>query len=365
MTDIDRRSKIVPVMCAAAVVILLAGSLAARYMTSARVSGSRPVPPAASVPEPTALSVGDLEVPSWGSLKTSREWPVAFQTDLGLLAPLGNGSANAGEYFVAFAKEVGSRADEAAEAMAARHEVPDLGGVLPPDHPLLLEAEPWCDQSTMRYYPDLLELDGYDTRIPNLLYMLTLAKSWVARGGAAADPAAAIEDYRRAIRLGRLLRQEDVTIIADLVGLACIRIGAEAIYQMARDGGDLDLALLTSVVLGEVAPQRLLTSERITAGDLSPFGRRDPDGNVEFEMPDARIDRLVAMVTTGPDRRFGGEALIGLNIILHLGSPAQRERVAEVLNELSGSPDLFLAHGARWALDAPLNPELVEDAFQK
>ncbi len=365
MTDSKMRSKSILVVSAAVVVVLLAGSLAARYMTSARVSDSSLIAPAATVPAPVVLAVEELEVPSWGSLKQSRDWPVTFRTDLDLLAPLGDGPANAGVYFVAFAKEVGSRADEAAEAMAERHEVPDLGGVLPPDHPLLLEAEPWCDQSTMWFYPDLLELDGYDTRIPNLLYMLTLAKSWVARGNASGEPVAALEDFRRAIRLGRLLRQEDVTIIADLVGLACIRIGAEATYRSARDEGNLQAALLASVVLGEVAPQRLLTSERITAGDLSPFGRVGEDGEIEFEIPDARIDRLVAMVTIGPDRRFGGEALIGLNIVLHLGNPAQRERVAEVLNELSGSPDLFLAHGARWALDAPLNPELVEDAFQK
>ena len=73
----------------------------------------------------------------------------------------------------------------------------------------------------MRYYPDYLELDGYQTVVPNLLFQLNLAKSWVARGMAAEDLDAALEDYRRAMRLGRLLRQEDVTVIADLVGQAC------------------------------------------------------------------------------------------------------------------------------------------------
>ena len=364
MTDLKMRSKSILVVSAAAVVILLAGSLAARYLASPRISDSSPIAPAATVPAPVVLAVEELEVPSWGSLKQSRDWPVAFRTDLDLLAPLGDGPANAGEYFVAFTKDVGPRSEEAAEAMVERHEVPGLGGVLSSDHPLLLEAEPWCDQSTMVYYPDLLELEGYDTRVPNLLFMLTLAKSWVARGNASADPLAAMEDFRRAIRLGRLLRQEDVTIIADLVGLACIRIGAEAMYNTARDNKDLDLALLASVVLGEVAPQRLLTSERISAGDLSPFGRVDDHGNIEFEMPDGRVDRLVVLVTTGPDRRFGGEAIIGLNIVLHLGSPEQQERVRATLNELVGSPDPFLAHGARWALDAPLSDQLVEDAFR-
>jgi hypothetical protein len=165
------------------------------------------------------------------------------------------------------------------------------------------------------------------------------------------------------MRLGRLLRQEDVTIIADLVGLACIRFAAEGIYQTARESGDLETALVASVVLGEVAPQRLLTSERITAGDLSGFGRRTADGDVVFNMPDARIDRLVRMITTGQDRRFGGEALIGLNIVRHLGTEEQRERVRSVLSELAESADPIIAHGARWALEAPLSDRLLVDAF--
>ena len=114
-------------------------------------------------------------------------------------------------------------------------------------------------------------------------------------------------DFRRAIRLGRLLRQEDVTIIADLVGLACIRYGADGVYRVARSGGDLETALLASVVLGEVAPQRLLTSERITAGNLSSFGRRGEDGGIDFAMPDERIDRLVEQ-----QREALGGALEGL-----------------------------------------------------
>jgi hypothetical protein len=296
-------------------------------------------------------------------MRESRDWPVAFRTDLDVLAPLGDGAGNAGEYFVAFTQDVGARANEAAEAMASRRDHPHLGGVLREDHPLLLEAEPWCDQATMRFYPDLLELEGYATRVPNLLYMLTLAKSWVARGMDAAAPDAALPDFRRAMRLGRLLRQEDVTIIADLVGLACIRFAAEGIYQTARESGDLETALVASVVLGEVAPQRLLTSERITAGDLSGFGRRTADGDVVFNMPDARIDRLVRMITTGQDRRFGGEALIGLNIIRHLGTATQRDRVTGLLSELAESDDPVIALGARWALEAPLSANLMADAF--
>ena len=31
------------------------------------------------------------------------------------------------------------------------------------DDPLLREAEPWCDQATMRFYPQFLPLEGYRT----------------------------------------------------------------------------------------------------------------------------------------------------------------------------------------------------------
>jgi hypothetical protein len=354
---------VLPVVAAAAVVILLAGSLAARYVASERTAAGIQPAAAATVPGPVAIEIHDLEVPAWGSMKESRDWAVTFQTDLDLLAPMGDGPDNAADYFMEFTKEIGPRLAEVEEAMAGRLEAPGLGPVYPADHALLLEAEPWVDQATMAFYPDLLELQGYVTRVPNLLHMLTLAKSWVARGLESEDAAAAMEDFRRAIRLGRLLRQEDVTIIADLVGLACIRFGADGIYRRAVAEGDLETALIASVVLGEVAPQRLMTSERITAGNLSPFGRIGPDGELQFNISDRRIDRLMAMITDGPDRRFGGEAFIGLSIIRNLGTDDQQARVVDFLTELRDSPSPFIAHMAEWALEAPLSDGLIEDAF--
>ena len=56
----------------------------------------------------------------------------------------------------------------------------DLGKIVAGDDPLLLEAEPWCDQGTMHFYPDIFPLEGYSTRIPNLLVALTFARSWIA-----------------------------------------------------------------------------------------------------------------------------------------------------------------------------------------
>lgn len=356
-------SKNLQVVLAGAAIVVLAGLLVIRLVgLGGRVDAAERAP-AANVPEPRTADLATLELPCWACPARSGEWPVRFRTDLDLLAPLGDGQGNAAEYFVDFAKEVGPRAAEAEAAMAARIDGPDwLGRVLPPDHPLLAEAAPWCDQATMRFYPDLLELDGYSTRVPNLLLMLTLARSWTARGADAVTTADAEADFRRAIRLGRLLRQEDVTIIADLVGIACIRAGTEGIYRRAVADGDLERALVASVVFGELAPQRLLTSERITAGNLSGFGRID-GGRIEMEMPDARIDRLMELIRDRRDRRFGGEALIGLYMVRHLGTEAQRVRVTALLEELTGDPDPIVAAGARWAIEAPLDEELVRETF--
>jgi hypothetical protein len=215
------------------------------------------------VPAPLPFDVTELEVPCW-TCPSSKQWRLRFQTNLDLLAPLGNGPANAADWFGLFAKEVGPRGEEGIAAVKRGIEGPEwLGTVLPPDDPLLLEAEPWCDQATMSFYPDIFPLNGYSTRITNLLFAIKLVRSWVARGEAAESNEKAMADFRRAIRLGRLLRQEDTVVISDLVGLACIHIATRAVYDRALADGDLELALLASVIIGEVAPQRLGTKKHL------------------------------------------------------------------------------------------------------
>ena len=57
------------------------------------------------------------------------------------------------------------------------------------DDPLLLEAEPWFDQATMSFYPEYYQFAGPETQVPNLLFPMMLAKSWIARGDANEDRA--------------------------------------------------------------------------------------------------------------------------------------------------------------------------------
>jgi hypothetical protein len=236
--------------------------------------------------------------------------------------------------------------------MEARVDGPEwLGKVIPGDHPMLTEAEPWCDQAVMKFYPDVFPLDGHLTRIPNLQLPLNLARSWVARGSGSDDPEEALADMRRAIRLGRLLRQDGLTIIADLVGLACIKIGSEGIYRHAVSHGDLELALTASIVLGEYAPQRLMTMERITRGGVADFVFPGEDGTPILALTDERLEKtLIPMATSDTERRFLGEVVLSLGIVRILGTPRQQRRAIEILEVLAISDDWATAQGAQWAL---------------
>ena len=345
-------------------IIVLAGLLGVRIVDWARASGTPgpdgPKAPAATVPAPHPIVVESLQVPCWGCAE-SKEWPVRFRTDLDLLAPLGTGSANAAIWFKDFAKRSGSRAAEAHRARERRVDGPgDLGPVLRGDDPLLIEAEPWCDQATMRYYPGIYPMKGWETELPDLLIQLTFAKSWVARGMAATDPAKAMEDFRRAIRLGRLMRQEDATVIGDLVGLACIRVGAQGVYDLAVKQGNTQLALLASIVLGEVAPQKLAGAQRLTETDLAPYVRKNAAGDASLELSEKKLDHIVAVAMSGPDRRFRAEAILELNFVRHLGSPVQREKALTVLNQLAASGDGTLVDLAVWARDTKPSAEVLE-----
>ena len=358
MNTVQKNSMRVPVLVAGVVVVVLAGSLGARLIArQGKVDG--PVAPPSTVGSPTPLILADLEIPCW-SCPSAKEWPIRFQTDLDLLAPLGNGSANAAIWFSDFTKDNGPRYPEVVEAVNNRIEGPEwVGPIFPPDESLVIEAEPWCDQATMRFYPEFYDLEGYSTRIPNLLFPLALVRTWVARGMTEEDSEMAMADFRRAIRLGRLLRQEDTVVISDLVGLACIHIGARGVFKRALADGDLELALLASAVLGEVAPQRLQTKVHLTTTDLSASLHEGSDGNFELALRPDKFEALIEAAREKPDRRFRLEAIIGLNIVGFIGSPEKQEAARAVLDELAGSADPIIAETARWSRDtAPAKEDL-------
>lgn len=349
--SVNAPPKSIHVLTAIAALLLLAGGLAVRLQAGI------PQAPEATVPPPRPAAIGELDIPCW-SCRKSLDWPIRSRTDLDLLAPLGTGDGNAGKFFAQFAKVSGPRASDAAKARERLVEGPaNLGQVLPPDDPLLLEAEPWCDQGTLTFYPETLALDGYETEITDLLLPLTFAKSWVARGRQSDDSRAALDDYRRAVRLGRLLRQEDVLVISDLIGMAVIRIGSQAIFEHARDQGNLELALVASIVLGELGPQRLLTSERITRVDLAPQIKKSET----LLLPEGKLDALIALAVSAPERRFRGEGILHLGVVAHLGIAEQGAKARATLVELSASKDPIVAHLASWSLTHAPTAELIEE----
>jgi hypothetical protein len=355
MNDSKQPSKKFQVLVAAAVVICLVGLLGVRLMAKT-ANESAYAPPQANpgfVPEPKPFDFTELEFPLW-SKPDVEKWSVEFKTDLDLIAPLGTGTQNAALWFKDFTKvPEGPRLEEARKMMKQRVESSTrFEKVIPPDHPLLLEAEPWCDQATMSFYTEFIELDGWATTIPNLLVPLNMARAWVARALESDDPEAAMEDCRRAIRLGRLLRQEDVVIITDLVGMACIADGVEGIYKLAQKQGDAELAVLAAVILSEYAPQRFITKMRVADFNVWDFSEKTRDGKLKVDIPDSPFERMIERAEADTKRRFRGEAILFLTLVKERGTPEQQERVIEVLNRIAASEDPIMAESARWALNA-------------
>jgi hypothetical protein len=366
MSASRNRSVRIAIVAAAGLVVVLAGALVTRVLgNNAAAANALPAPPAATVPAPHPCDLAKLELPCWGCPQVA-ERSLRYRTDLDMLAPLGTGTANAATWFAAFAKPNGPRFAEAAAAMARRvphgalRMAPSGLDVLPPNDPLLAEAAPWCDQATMRFYPDVFPVRGADTQLPNNLLTLNLARSWIARGHDAASFDDAMADFRRVIRLGRLLRQDDVVVIDDLLGLVYIRWGAEEIYDRARKEGKTDLALLAAVVASEGAPQRYLTAARITSVDVAPYLRRTVAGSYELQLPAERYKAITEMATSCPDRRFRNEVTLSLRVVAALGAGPMRADAHALLEKLASGPDPIVAANARWCLATPVTEKDVK-----
>ncbi|MEO8585301.1 MAG: hypothetical protein ABI584_04010 [Acidobacteriota bacterium] len=337
------------VLAALTVVVVLAGTLVWRLVgrRPAVAHEALPLPrftgtaPLAHGPAPKPIVVAALKPPCWGCPEADK-WPVRYQTDLDLLAPLGDGAGNTALWLKDFAKPSGARLVEGEEAMKRRAEGPD-GSVLPPDDPLLKEAERWADQATMRFYPDVWKMAGFSTPLPNLLVAITIARSWVGRARLNPDAPEALEDCRRAIRWGRLLRQEDATFIQDLIGSACIRSGAQGLYEIAARRGDTPLMLAAAIVLGEHAPQRLRTAEMLTR-------LRVLDEAFHYKADDSAMKNILDVAQVGADRRYRLEAIGQLALVRARGPRAHRAKATEALDALAASPDPLIAAEASWAL---------------
>lgn len=323
-----------------------------------------------AVPAPAPFTLADLPDPYPWPSRVFNEEPIAleFRVDLDLLAPLGIKAGNGAVWFADFAKNIGERQGEVESAQADTRRWEFYGKertVLPPDHPLLLEAEAWVDLATWSFYPEIWPWQGGSTPIPNLLFALQLGRSWVARGQGADDPVLALADFRRTIRLGRLLCQDDVVFIQNLIGVALIRNGAEAIFDLSRSNDDGVTAALAALVINDCTALRLEQTRRFQRIAVFPdFVARieEPDGGsrTELRLPDERFDIIVQTATVDPFRALRMEAAIPLWITSHLGTPRQRTTALEILNQLQSDQDPLVAAAAEEVLGRTFNAEELE-----
>ena len=332
---------------------LFAVRVHARMQDSAGRVGSPDAPSSGTATIPGPIALQDLPTPYCWGCSWNKEAPLEFQVDLDLLAPLGDGEQNAALWFRQFAADGARSIHAGLERYKERRIDVTVDGdewkVLPGDDPVLLEAEPWVDQATCIFYPDVWDVTGVDTPIPNLLFLLDLARSWVVRGRLSEDPARAAEDFRRAIRLGRLLRQDDVSIIQDLVAIACIRLGAEAMYELAREEGDGATMVVATLVLTDKDAMRLQTARRFTVFEPGVRVNGLDSGKLSLRINDEELDSIVRLTRELNERRFRFEGLNALLYVKHLGSPGQQAIARSALVELAKDPDeLFAGMAARY-----------------
>jgi hypothetical protein len=329
------------------------------FLAASSAGAAGPIAPPATVPEPRSITLAELPKPArWAHDLGFGSPHLEFRVDLDLIAPLGNGRGNAADYFRAFAKG-GSRAAQAEAARSRRVEV-DGDPVLPPNDPLLLEAELWIDQARLRFFPQLWTVQGLSTPVPNLIHMSLLARSWVARGKAQADHQAARRDFRRAIRLGRLLRQDDVTTLPDIAGLMFIRHGLNALYDDAVATSDATQAALLLLAIHDHEALRMESSRRRTLLRSvekiaeSPFGRLF---GPSVDISDGQLEEIRNLTRPDVDRRFRIDALVALHIISRAGSSHEKEIAARTIAALRSDADHLVADAASWAAAAPLDVE--------
>jgi len=362
------RNKAFAILSATALTLILLAVFAVRVHARMQDEVQRGGPPPSTPMVPKPIVLGDLPTPYCWGCSWNKEAPFEFQVDLDLLAPLGHGEQNAALWFRQFAADGARSIDAGLEPYKERRVDVKLDGnewkVLPGDDPLLLEAEPWVDQATCSFYPDVWEVTGMDTAIPNLLFMLDLARAWVVRGKLADDPERAVADFRRAVRLGRLLRQDDVTIIQDLVAIACIRIGAEAMYELARDQGDGATMVVATLVLTDKDAMRLQTAQRFTVFEPGVSVNGLDADKLSLRIDDAELDSIIRLTRQLTERRFRFEGLNALLLVKHLGSPGQQDAASAALVKLAADPDELFAGMAAKYRDTELTEaglrELVE-----
>jgi hypothetical protein len=316
-----------------------------------------PAAPAATVPAPRALSSAELETPPcWSCLPETEQVP-RLRTDLDAIAPLGTGTGNAATWFASFSGTPAPRAADLSAARKRREEAPvrtqGSSAWFLADDPVVQEGAGWADQATFHVELGDRPWPGPDDPLPvNVLLAIQLVKAWVQHGDLAQSPDVARDDYRRCIRLGRLLLQDDQLWTQSRIGRQCIRHGALALHRRAlKDGTPAD-ALVADRVLAEVDGALLLDRLMDEELDLREMIVRDEAG-VRLAIPALRLKRLVATARTSGDRSWRTAAIGALRSVKNLAPAEEAKTAADALDALAADKDAVVAAAAKWAATTP------------
>lgn len=296
------------------------------------------------VPAPEPISLEEIPAPSTRSRNPGEH----LELLLDALAPLGTVEGNAAEWLADFVRPGGERWDG-----GWRGELVDSqrGRVFPAGHSILEEAESWTNRARLRLYPDTISIEAPGFGVPFPLFLMRLGRSWWHHGLEAGGEEGR-ESFRHAIRLGRLLRQDDVTHIQDVMGLVLIRFGLQGFHELAAREGDAETMLLAASAMAE--------AELVREPDYRDF---DPqidiacglrtEGRPKLEGVSRRsIEAVLGAVKNGKlARRRRVEALPYVRTVMEAGDRRQREEAREALAELAACDDEILAALARGYLE--------------
>ncbi|MEM7248117.1 MAG: hypothetical protein AAF533_22480 [Acidobacteriota bacterium] len=343
-----------------AVLVVLAGLLGLRLHASTPsprsvpdVAGQElapppvPVAPPAHVPEPLPLRLEDLPSAELFSSSDERLPSLEFRIDLDLVAPMGDGTANAALWFRSFSWGDGRR--KYRPALDERALSP---GLYTPDDPLLLEAERWVDQAKCSFYPEVWGHSGTfaSSGAPPVDFFLKLGRTWCLRGQKSDDPDQAMADFRRVIRLGRLLRQDDVDIYTDVLGVSLIRKGAAAMAEQARLSGDTVLVAYCAWIINDCDSIRHEVSRRKSMSNAL-WKVRKGRFTESLVLSQRELDRMLLVANEDPSRALRIEAAFQVQMLRDKGDRrAQRRAAEETLKGLVNDADPFVASTAQFML---------------
>lgn len=317
-----------------------------------------PLPPA-RVPPPASFDLGAHELPV--AVRTDVMWR-AKELDaklLDALAPLGTGGANAAAWWSEFvpgrsrASELAAARDREVESLVAG----EMLRRLPWSDPLVQEALTTADQARLSFVQEGLTLQ----RLPvSLLY--SIADSWLVHGLEEPDPARANDSFRRVVRLGRLLLQDDGDPIQPLMGMSFVEHGLEGLYERARREGDRRTQFLATLAL--------LDRERVYGWETSRLQQIALPGHVNLADPAARLavsdetmGRLEGAFEHSTVRRWRLQSITAAQVAVVRGDAEAAARATSLLRRAAEDTDPLVAEAARRALAGEGAEQAVLDAF--